>query len=118
MAAMAGILVGAALHRIFKMRKRARIDMNQPEIVSTFRYLGFSVAITSMMGNGFPDIVIAKFGRTWLVEIKDGNKPPSARELTEDEKDFHAEWKGEIFIVESMDQAVALGIKLNKEAGA
>jgi len=109
--------VVAARLRIFEMRKRARKDMNQDEIVSTFRYLGFTVAITSALGGGFPDIVIAKYGRNWLVEIKNGDLPPSERQLTEDEKAFHDKWEGEIFIINSMDEAVALAVKLSKEFG-
>ena len=54
------------------------------------------------------DIVVAKNGINVLVEIKDGNKPPSARKLTPDEQKFHDEWKGLIRIVETFDDVVAL----------
>jgi Holliday junction resolvase len=96
------------------MRKRAKKDLNQDEVVSVFRHLGFSVAVTSALGNGFPDIVIAKLGHSYLVEIKNGKLCPSARVLTEDEKKFHAEWKAEIFIVESAEQAINLAVLLSK----
>lgn len=97
------------------MRRRGRTDTNQKEIVKIFRQLGFSVAITSMVGSGFPDIVISKHKKNWLVEIKDGEKFLSQRELTEDEKKFIAEWRGTVYIVETIEQALALAKLLDGE---
>jgi Holliday junction resolvase len=97
------------------MRRRGRTDANQKEIVKVFRKLGFSVAITSMVGSGFPDIVIGKHKWNWLVEIKDGKKVLSERDLTDDEKKFISEWKGSVYIVETVEQAIALGALLDKE---
>lgn len=86
-----------------------KIDANQNEIVEVLRKAGLSVAITSMVGNGFPDLVVSgaawhertgKYWKTILVEIKDGDKPPSARKLTPDEKKFHDMWRGYIVIAE------------------
>lgn len=85
------------------MRRQAKIDSNQNEIVSYARKLGFSVAITSSLGGGFPDIVLGKNGINFLGEIKDGKKPPSARKLTEPEQKFHNEWRGQICIIESIE---------------
>ena len=84
-------------------RRAARVDANQTAIVKAFRKLGFSVSITSALGNGFPDIAIAKNYRTRLVEIKDGDKPPSARQLTADELTFANNWRDIIIICESLD---------------
>ena len=39
--------------------RACKIDKNQPEIVKHARLLGAQVAITSMVGSGFPDLVIA-----------------------------------------------------------
>jgi Holliday junction resolvase len=97
------------------MRRRGRTDANQKEIVKTFRQLGFSVAITSAIGDGFPDIVIGKHRKNWLIEIKDGKKVLSQRDLTVDEEEFIADWRGAIYIVESIDQAVALAKLLDGE---
>jgi hypothetical protein len=44
-------------------------------------------------------------GANILVEIKDGDKPPSKRKLTKDEKEWHAEWTGQVTIWESIHQA-------------
>jgi Holliday junction resolvase len=89
--------------------------MNQHDIVNVFRGMGFSVAVTSMVGNGFPDIVLGKNFRCWLVEIKDGMKPSSERKLTENEMTFHDNWRGAIYIVASIAEAIELGTKLNGE---
>ena len=91
------------------MRRAARVDDNQSEIVATFRRLGASVAILSGVGQGVPDILIGYRGRDALVEIKDGAKPPSKRRLTKDEAEFHQKWTGRpVEIVETVEQAVSL----------
>jgi Holliday junction resolvase len=88
--------------------RNARADANQPEIVKAFRSLGWVVAHTHTVGKGFPDIVCSKAGVTILVEIKDGSKPPSARKLTADEAEFHANWEGALHIIESVDDVFNL----------
>jgi Holliday junction resolvase len=93
------------------MRRAARTDENQVEIVQAFRRMGYSVKPTHQVGDGFPDIVIGKNNMNTLIEIKDGKKPPSARKLTPDEVEFHKKWRGRVEIIESIDDA----IKLDKE---
>ena len=88
------------------MRRNARIDANQPEVVRAFRSCGATVGHTHMVGDGFPDIVVGFGGDNYLIEIKDGDKPPSGRKLTSDEEEWHREWRGSVHIIESADQAV------------
>lgn len=88
--------------------RAAKIDANQPQIVGAFRRLGFSVAVTSGLGAGFPDLVCGRRGYNLLVEIKDGNKPPSERRLTPAQEDFHSAWRGTIHIVETIDDVIRL----------
>lgn len=83
------------------MRAR-KIDDNQNSIVKALRKLGFSVAVTSSLGKGFPDLVVAK-GKTVLVELKDGKKIPSQRKLTRAEKEFMYSWSGEYLVALSID---------------
>ena len=83
-----------------------RTDSNQTQIVTALRKLGCSVAITSSLGKGFPDIVVGWKGRNYLFEIKDGEKSPSQRKLTPDEVKFHEFWYGDIRVVESVDDAL------------
>ena len=77
------------------MRRAARIDANQPEIVQQLRSVpGVKVCITSQVGGGFPDIIIGYHGANYLIELKDSNKPPSKRKLTPAEKKWHKMWSG------------------------
>lgn len=89
------------------MRRAARIDDNQNELVQALRDMGASVAITSMVGSGFPDLVVGFRGRNFLFEIKDGSKPPSKRKLTEDEQRFFDAWRGTIFVVNNVNEALS-----------
>lgn len=89
------------------MKYAARIDRNQPEIVAALRKLGATVLHLHTIGKGAPDILIGYQGKNALVELKDGNKPPSDRKLTPDEKKFHAEWRGQVAVIESVDEAIA-----------
>jgi len=96
--------------------KRGRVDANQKEITQFFRGRGFAVAITSDLGNGFPDLVVSKEGYTILIEVKDGTKPPSQRRLTDDEEAFHAGWKGHIAIVKNEQDVIWLDSYITKRA--
>lgn len=95
------------------------MDTNQKEIVGALRLIGCTVAITSDVGKGFPDIVVGRVDingirKNWLIEIKDGNRPRSAQKLTADQIKFHREWKGQINVVSSAEQAVELVLGMKK----
>ena len=82
-----------------------RTDRNHAEIINALRKIpNLSVFSTHEVGKGFPDIVIGYKGVNYLIEIKDGNKPPSARKLTDAELQFHSNWKGQIKIVNNFDE--------------
>lgn len=101
-------------------RRAAKVDVNQKEIVSGLRQCGFSVSITSALGDGFVDIVVGKWGLNFLVEIKDGKKPPSAKKLTTDEQKFHKEWKGSVMVGESLEDIlnkINLYVKKQRKSG-
>jgi hypothetical protein len=66
------------------MRRAAKVDSNQKEIVAALRKRGAVVLITSQLKNAF-DILVGYNGKLFIVEIKDGSVPPSARKLTEGE---------------------------------
>jgi len=88
------------------MRRAARIDANQDQIVSALRAAGAIVRIVTQ-GNGLPDLLVGYRGHTILMEVKDGKKVPSARKLTEAEQKFFDEWRGGMLrVVESVDEAL------------
>lgn len=89
------------------MRTKARTDANQTEIVNALRAVGASVEILSGVGRGHPDLEIGYKGRNYLLEIKDGRKPPSRRRLTPDEAVWHSSWRGWVRVVNSVDEALA-----------
>lgn len=95
------------------MRRANRIDDNQNDIVTALRKAGATVRVISQ-GEGIPDLLVGFRGETMLMEVKDGNKPPSARTLTPAEKKFFDEWEGGLcMVVKSVEDALEMleGIK-------
>jgi Holliday junction resolvase len=76
-------------------------------MVAVLRKLGFSVSVTSGLGKGFPDLAVGRNGVNVLVEVKDPAKPPSARKLTEDEYEWHQNWRGLVIVAETVDDVEA-----------
>jgi len=97
----------ASIARGIKMRRAARTDANHAEIRDALRGVGASVFDTHFVGRGFPDIVVGFRGGNYLLEIKDGNKPPSRQKLTPDEREWHSLWNGSVIVVNSVDAALA-----------
>ena len=93
------------------MRKHARRDDNHRAIVDALRAVGASVLDAADLGGGAPDLVVGFRGHTYLLEAKDGRKPPSARNLTLAEAAFHRAWRGDpVRTVESVaDALLAIG---------
>lgn len=98
------------------MRRAAKIDTNQPDVVAEFRALGCTVTPTHMIGRGFVDIVVGVVGINLLVEIKDGDKVPSARKLTPDEQVWHDAWKGQKAVVETLQDVRDLVCEVSRAA--
>lgn len=90
------------------MRYAARVDANQTQIVSALRAAGATVQSLSAVGQGCPDLLVGHHGTNILMELKDGKKPPSERKLTSDQIVWHSEWKGVVFLVTSVDEALQL----------
>lgn len=93
------------------MRRAARVDDNQHEIVAALRAAGCSVTSLAAVGKGCPDIVVGVGGVNYLLEIKDGRKAPSKRRLTQAEEAWHISWRGRVSIVNSVEEALtAVGL--------
>lgn len=90
------------------MRRAARVDDNQGQIVEALRRVGCSVWSLAGVGKGFPDLAVGFRGRNLFLEVKDGSKPPCKRQLTPDEEAFHASWRGHVAVVESVEDALKI----------
>jgi len=74
------------------MRRAARVDENQAEIVSALRQAGATVWII-----GLPvDLAVGFRGQTLLMECKQitGKRNPKPARYTQLQKDFMLDWRG------------------------
>ena len=87
---------------------RRRVDNTQADIVAALRAAGVSVATPSHAGQGSPDLVCGRQGRTVLLEVK---TEPGSR-LTPDEQEWHWAWfGGPLVVVRTPAEALwAMGI--------
>lgn len=86
--------------------RAARIDANQPKIVAVLRKAGVTVQPLHTVGGGVPDLLCALLGLVFLIEVKDGAKPPSAQKLTPDQVEWHKNWGAPVHIVNSEQAAL------------
>ena len=88
------------------MRRAARTDANHEEIVKALRAVGATVQSLAAVGHGVPDLLVGYQGKTILMEVKDGTKSPSKRQLTEDQVKWIDAWTGgSVFIVDNVEAA-------------
>lgn len=90
------------------MRRAAKVDANQKDIVDALRLAGASVVSTASMADGFPDLVVGYEGANYLIEVKDGGKPPSKQKLTADQVEFFASWQGSAQVARNVEEALAV----------
>ena len=88
------------------MRRAAKVDRNQPEIVDALRDAGATVQTLAAVGKGCPDLLVGYEGVNYLIEVKDGQKAPSARKLTKDQVIWHGDWKGQVSVAKCVDEAI------------
>lgn len=94
------------------MRRAAKVDRNQPEIVQALRQVGAYVESLAAVGSGVPDLLVGFRGETVLIEVKDGAKAKSARQLTDQQIEWHAAWPGGRCVVASnvAEALAAIGV--------
>jgi len=97
-------------------RLAAKTDANAKEIDKALLALGASVAKTDGVGGGFPDRVVGFNGKNYLIEYKDGSKPPSKQRLNEQQRRWHDKWQGQVVVVRNPREAleVVLGLRILK----
>ena len=97
-------------------RRAHRKDSNHPAIAARYRQHGCSVMDLADAGLSV-DLLIGCRGIDCLVEVKDGEKPPSRRRLTTDEQELHDAWRGrKVRIIEYLDEVDAHVAELRREA--
>lgn len=85
------------------MRRSAKSDSNQAEIVDCLRKAGRCVFVASRIGGGFPDLIVHWNGNVVFMEVKSENG-----ELNDLQIDFHSKWRGPaIVIVRTIRDALA-----------
>lgn len=97
------------------MRRSARRDANEPEIINAFQRLGWSVQ--QLSAPGCPDLLVGKGHRLLLIEVK-----AKAGKLTPDQRDWFSAWRGPLpIIVRSAEHVVELNqadvLKVHEEQG-
>jgi hypothetical protein len=86
-----------------RFARRGNHDANHSELAQVFESLGCSVADTSAVGFGYPDITIGLVGQTHLVEVKDADGRLSASQ-----ERFIRDWRGgRIITVRTAEEAIA-----------
>jgi Holliday junction resolvase len=80
-----------------------RVDDNQAQVTKALRAEGWTVQHLHEVGKGCPDLIVGAKEKNFLVEVKDGKK---AWKLTPDQVIWHYNWKGQIVVVTSPENAV------------
>jgi len=84
------------------MRRAARIDANQNELVQALRKIGAKVLFLHTLGHDNPDVLVGFRRRNVLLEIKRPGKG-----ATKGQAEFAETWPGETHVVHSIDEAVS-----------
>ena len=88
------------------MRRAAKVDANQEQIVSALRAAGAVVQSLAAIGSGVPDLLVAFRGNLFLLECKDGSKAPSKQKLTDKQVKWHQAWGALVEVVNSPEAAL------------
>lgn len=84
-------------------RWAAKVDRTHVTVVAALRAHGWIVISLARLGQGVPDLLCAKGGRTVLVEVK-----TASGRLRAIQESFLKCWPGEVAVVRSLDDVQAL----------
>ena len=98
-------------------RYAKRTDDNHADVVAEFRAAMPEATVfdASGAGRGFPDLVVGWKGQNYLIELKDPDKPPSRRKLTEAQEKMHLQWQGQIDICHTAAEMCAVIARHNNK---
>ena len=83
------------------LRYDARRDKNEAEIIEALRWQGASVQ--SLSAKGVPDLLVGYLGKNYLIEVKSKGKG-----LNANQREWHNNWDGEIHVVSTAEEALAV----------
>lgn len=80
------------------MRRIARVDQNQKEIIKALRDAGATVQPLHSIGQGCPDLLVGAKGVTHLLEVKNPKALSGVGRVMQATKDrqaaWHEKWRG------------------------
>jgi len=85
-------------------RYATRKDANQPEIIEALRDIGATVFVLDAPC----DLLVGYRRVNYLIEVKDGNLPPSERKLTDQQQIFRDNWRGQFAIATCVGDALQI----------
>lgn len=94
------------------MRRACNLDRNHADVVNALEAIGAKVQSLAPMGGGVPDLLVGYHEVNVLLEVKDGNAPPSARMMTKAEKEWHTTWPGQCYVAYSPQEAQEVVIEV------
>ena len=97
------------------MRRAARVDANHRLIVAALRTAGCSVLSLAAVGKGCPDILVARAGINYLLEIKKktarGAISAGAARSLEGQEAWAERWRAPVHFVSTPEEALdAVGL--------
>lgn len=94
--------------------KHGNPDTTQEAIVNALRSVGVTVCIITGVGDGAPDLLCGRSGRTELLEVKTAKE-----KLRPVQEEWHRSWRGKpVHVVRTVEEAfAALGFEVVR-AGA
>lgn len=90
------------------MRRAAKVDENQPDIVEALYAVGATVQHLHSVGQGCPDLLVGFRGGNHLLEVKSlvGKREPKPAPLTPAQKIWLKAWRGRAAIVATPAEAL------------
>ena len=85
------------------MRRAAKVDANQDQVVSALRAAGASVQSLAPIGKGCPDLLVSFKDGLFLFEVKNKH---GKNEVNEAQQKWHIAWNGTVHIVYDAEQAL------------
>jgi hypothetical protein len=86
------------------MTRYKRTDNIQTEVVHALRELGATVKVVSSFGKALPDLLVGFKGLNFLLEVKSHKRA----KLTRAQKTFFKDWRGQVTVVYSPQEAIEL----------